>query len=69
MVVFPFVYCITHTFPSYRHPTEPVLLLLASYAAIRAVRMAGAWLSPANHRGTAAIQLDALMSEGDTSLM
>ena len=55
MVVFPLVYCITHTFSSYRHPTEPVLFLLASYAATRAVRIAGAWLSRASNRSTAAI--------------
>ncbi|HEX8816353.1 MAG TPA: glycosyltransferase family 39 protein [Terriglobales bacterium] len=35
MVVFPVVYYVTHTFPSYRHPMEPVILLLASFALSR----------------------------------
>ena len=32
ILVFPTVYYLTHTFPSYRHPMEPVVLLLASFA-------------------------------------
>jgi 4-amino-4-deoxy-L-arabinose transferase-like glycosyltransferase len=32
LVVFPLVYYATHTFPTYRQPIEPVMLLLASYA-------------------------------------
>jgi 4-amino-4-deoxy-L-arabinose transferase-like glycosyltransferase len=32
MLVFPVVYYVTHTFPSYRHPIEPVVILLAVYA-------------------------------------
>ena len=32
MLVFPLVYYLTHTFPSYRHPMEPVVLLFASFA-------------------------------------
>jgi len=31
MLVFPLVYYFTHTFPSYRHPMEPVVLLFASF--------------------------------------
>jgi hypothetical protein len=38
MLVFPLVYYITHTFPTYRHPIEPVILLLASYAAWQAMK-------------------------------
>jgi 4-amino-4-deoxy-L-arabinose transferase-like glycosyltransferase len=32
MLVFPLVYYITHTFPTYRHPIEPVVILLAVFA-------------------------------------
>jgi hypothetical protein len=35
MVVFPLVYYVTHTFPSYRHPMEPVVLLLAAHSLYR----------------------------------
>jgi hypothetical protein len=38
MVVFPLVYYITHTFPSYRHPIEPVVLLLAAFTLERGIR-------------------------------
>jgi hypothetical protein len=34
LLAFPPVYYITHTFPTYRHPIEPVMLLLAVYAAV-----------------------------------
>jgi hypothetical protein len=34
LLAFPLIYYITHTFPTYRHPTEPVILLLASYTVI-----------------------------------
>jgi hypothetical protein len=34
LLMFPLVYCVTHTFPTYRHPTEPVMLLLAAYAVV-----------------------------------
>jgi 4-amino-4-deoxy-L-arabinose transferase-like glycosyltransferase len=37
MIVFPLVYYITHVFSTYRHPIEPVILLLAAYAAVSAV--------------------------------
>jgi 4-amino-4-deoxy-L-arabinose transferase-like glycosyltransferase len=33
-LIFPLVYYITHIFSTYRHPIEPVVLLLASYALI-----------------------------------
>lgn len=32
MAMFPLVYYVTHTFDTYRHPIEPVILLLAAYA-------------------------------------
>jgi hypothetical protein len=34
LVMFPLVYYVTHTFPTYRHPTEPVMLLLAAYTVV-----------------------------------
>ena len=34
LLVFPLIYYITHTFNSYRHPTEPVMFLLAAYAGV-----------------------------------
>jgi hypothetical protein len=37
LVTFPLVYYITHTSPIYRHPIEPVMLLLAAYVTIFAV--------------------------------
>lgn len=39
LIVFPPVYYITHTFPTYRHPIEPVLIILASYAIVSAVEV------------------------------
>ena len=44
MVVFPLVYYVTHTFPTYRHPMESVVLLLASYAVIQLLQVATARL-------------------------
>jgi hypothetical protein len=37
LIVFPLIYYITHSFPTYRHPIEPVLLLLAMYAVVSGV--------------------------------
>ncbi|MGO9646694.1 MAG: hypothetical protein ACLPOO_01440 [Terriglobales bacterium] len=34
LLMFPLIYYITHTFNSYRHPTEPVMLLLVAYASV-----------------------------------
>ena len=34
LLMFPLVYYVTHTFPTYRHPTEPVMLLLAGYTVV-----------------------------------
>jgi len=39
LVSFPLVYYITHTFPTYRHPIEPVMLLLAAYSVVSVGRM------------------------------
>lgn len=37
MLVFPLVYYVTHTFPSYRHPMEPVVLLFAAFTVCHVV--------------------------------
>jgi hypothetical protein len=34
LLIFPVIYYVTHPWPTYRHPTEPVMLLLAAYAGI-----------------------------------
>jgi 4-amino-4-deoxy-L-arabinose transferase-like glycosyltransferase len=39
--VFPLVYYITHVFSTYRHPIEPVILLLAVYATVSIGETAG----------------------------
>lgn len=36
LLMFPLIYYVTHTFNSYRHPTEPAMLILAAYAAVSA---------------------------------
>jgi hypothetical protein len=45
LLVFPLVYYITHTFPTYRHPIEPLMLLLATYATASVAKMIGTVLS------------------------
>jgi hypothetical protein len=44
LVVFPPVYYITHTFPTYRHPIEPVIIMLAAYAIVSATEAGAACL-------------------------
>jgi len=39
LLIFPLVYYVTHTFPTYRHPIEPLMLLLAAYAAASAAKI------------------------------
>lgn len=34
LLIFPLVYYVTHTFPTYRFPIEPTMLILASYATV-----------------------------------
>lgn len=34
LLIFPLVYYVTHTFPTYRYPIEPTMLMLASYAVV-----------------------------------
>jgi Dolichyl-phosphate-mannose-protein mannosyltransferase len=34
LAMFPLVYYVTHTFSSYRHPTEPVMFILAAFAVV-----------------------------------
>ncbi|HTA24632.1 MAG TPA: hypothetical protein VK763_13955 [Terriglobales bacterium] len=41
MAIFPFVYYLTHNGGWYRHPVEPVILLLAVYASVTAVQVLG----------------------------
>jgi 4-amino-4-deoxy-L-arabinose transferase-like glycosyltransferase len=45
LLIFPLVYYVTHTFATYRHPIEPVMLLLAAYAAGSAARIVSAVFS------------------------
>jgi hypothetical protein len=34
IVVFPAIYYVTHTTPRYRHPIDPIIVLLAAYALV-----------------------------------
>jgi Dolichyl-phosphate-mannose-protein mannosyltransferase len=45
LLIFPLVYYVTHTFPTYRHPIEPVMLLMAAYAAASVAKIVGTALS------------------------
>jgi Dolichyl-phosphate-mannose-protein mannosyltransferase len=45
LLIFPLVYYLTHTFPTYRHPIEPVMLLLAAYATVSLGEIVGTLLS------------------------
>lgn len=48
LVMFPLVYYVTHTYPTYRHPMEPEILLLAAYAAVSSLEsLAKPWNSVA----------------------
>jgi hypothetical protein len=44
ILIFPLVYYITHVFSTFRHPVEPVILLLAAYAVVSAFTATGARL-------------------------
>lgn len=46
LLIFPLVYYITHTFSSYRHPMEPVMILLAAYTIVSAAEIGGRRLIP-----------------------
>ena len=41
LVVFPVIYYVTHPWPTYRHPTEPVMLLGAAYAGVAFAKRLG----------------------------
>jgi 4-amino-4-deoxy-L-arabinose transferase-like glycosyltransferase len=41
LLIFPLIYYVTHTFNSYRHPTEPAMILLAAYATVTALQALG----------------------------
>lgn len=47
MIVFPAIYYITHPWSTYRHPIEPVVLLLAAYALTELGRKLGIGAKPA----------------------
>lgn len=49
MVIFPLVYYITHTVSTYRHPIEPVILLLAAMAIIRVAEISGEMVRHRQH--------------------
>jgi hypothetical protein len=34
LIVFPGIYYVTHPWPTYRHPVEPIMLLMSAYAAV-----------------------------------
>jgi len=55
LVTFPLVYYVSHTFPTYRHPIEPEMLLLAAYATVHLAKRIGAHRSrnPAGNRAHA----------------
>ena len=38
LVIFPLVYYVTHTGSTYRHPAEPVIIVLAAYASVTTVQ-------------------------------
>jgi hypothetical protein len=40
LAVFPLVYCVTHNFPTYRHPIEPIVILLAAYWIVEMIAQA-----------------------------
>ncbi len=40
LAVFPLVYYVTHNFPTYRHPIEPLVVLLAAYATVEIIAQA-----------------------------
>jgi hypothetical protein len=37
LAVFPLVYFVTHNFPTYRHPIEPLVILLAAYCSVEII--------------------------------
>ncbi|HZP64012.1 MAG TPA: hypothetical protein VFB28_11400 [Terriglobales bacterium] len=39
MIAFPMIYYVTHTFNSYRHPTEPVMFMLAGYVLVESAKL------------------------------
>jgi hypothetical protein len=43
LLVFPLVYYVTHSFPTYRHPTEPVMFLLAAYTIVSLAKTISRW--------------------------
>ncbi len=38
LLIFPIVYYLTHSFPTYRFPLEPLMLILAAYTVVSLVQ-------------------------------
>ncbi|HSB74297.1 MAG TPA: hypothetical protein VLC12_01530 [Terriglobales bacterium] len=51
LLIFPLVYYVTHVWPNYRHPIEPIIILLATYAVLRALSAVVSGRMPARHAG------------------
>jgi 4-amino-4-deoxy-L-arabinose transferase-like glycosyltransferase len=56
LLIFPSIYYITHTWPTYRHPMEPVMVLLGSYAVLSAVEYLGHLYGGVGEREVAATE-------------
>jgi 4-amino-4-deoxy-L-arabinose transferase-like glycosyltransferase len=52
VLIFPLVYYITHVFSTYRHPIEPVIVLLAAYSMVSILEIVGT-RSFRNHKSAA----------------
>jgi 4-amino-4-deoxy-L-arabinose transferase-like glycosyltransferase len=46
LLFFPVAYYVTHSFPTYRHPIEPVMLLFAAYATVSLAEVVGRRIGP-----------------------
>jgi len=55
VIVFPLVYYITHVFSTYRHPIEPVILLLTAYTTVSSVETLGLRLFQSWFSGTSRV--------------
>jgi hypothetical protein len=59
LAAFPLVYYLTHVWPNYRYPIEPIMILLAAYAVVQGVVKAGQRLvsrtAPAGRRAPASV--------------
>jgi hypothetical protein len=55
ILIFPLIYYVTHVFSTYRHPIEPVVLLLAAYAMISTVGAVGTRLIQSRFIGRSSV--------------